>query len=74
MHPQNIEDDAYRIVEIGYMNHKSEYKIYKIIPHSIYFGRNEFDTHDQWLMNGTHIRKNVLKIFAMKDIDLWRRV
>lgn len=74
MHPQNIEDDANRIVEIKYTNHRGEFKSYKIIPHNIHFGSTDLYPADQWLMDATDVQRNVFRTFAMKNIASWSLV
>lgn len=74
MHPDNIEVDRPRFVEISYTNYKGEHRRYQIIPHSIYFGHTEFHPIEQWMLKATDVNRNVTRDFAMKDIHGWRLV
>ena len=72
MHQINIELDSNRIVLIKYTNHRGEFKPYRVIPHSIRFGRSPFHQgSEQWFLTATDVSRNVQRDFAMKDIASW---
>ena len=72
MHPENLALDTPRIVLIKYTNYRGEFKPYRVIPHSIRFGRPPFHQGpEQWFMTATDVSRNVQRDFAMKDIASW---
>ena len=71
MHSANIDMDRNRIVTIQYTNYKGAMRNYRIIPHAITFGRNEFHPVEQWLLSATDVDRNVLRSFAMNRIETW---
>jgi hypothetical protein len=71
MHPANLEADADRIVTIVYTNHEGYVKRYRIIPHSVKFGRTQYYPVEQWLIEATDVDRNVHRTFAMQHIHKW---
>jgi hypothetical protein len=71
MHPDNIVDDADRIVVIEYTNYRQERKSYRVIPHSISFGRTEWHPQPQWMLAATDVDRNVHRTFAMANVHSW---
>lgn len=71
MHPINMLEDRDRIVTIVYTNYKQEKKSYRIIPHSIKFGKTEYHPSPQWLIEATDVERNVHRTFAMANIHDW---
>lgn len=72
MHPDNIEVDRPRFVEISYTNYRGEHRRYQILPHNIWYGKNEYHPIPQWMLNATDVNRNVVRDFAMKDIADWK--
>lgn len=71
MHPTNIEADADRTVTVMYRSDKPhEARIFKIIPHSIKFGRIDYG-EQMWILTCTDIDRNVMCDLRMDNIILW---
>ena len=60
------------VVIIEYTNHRNERRHRTIIPMAIRFGKSEWHTHFQWLLEAIDVEKMEIRIFAMKDIHSWK--
>jgi predicted DNA-binding transcriptional regulator YafY len=58
-------------VKINYTNHRGEYQTRRILPVRVYFGKVEWHPESQWLLEAVDLDKEVLRTFAMKEIE-WR--
>jgi predicted DNA-binding transcriptional regulator YafY len=63
--------EAERRIRIVYTNHRGETATRHIIPQKIWFGKTEWHTDSQWLLDALDIEKNAQRSFAMKDIRAW---
>lgn len=59
------------IVEIEYTNYRGVRKRYKIVPHEIRFGSNDWHKDDQWLLKAWDFDRSVIREFAMQNIHDW---
>lgn len=72
MHPSQMQSDRPRWVQIYYTNYRGEQKIYRIIPHTMFFGHTQYHLDDQWLLDATDVDRNTVRTFAVKDVHSWR--
>lgn len=61
----NLLDD----IEFDYINWKGEFGKREIKVWNIYFGSTEFHGEEQWLLEGWDYHKQVVRVFAMKDMS-----
>ena len=61
-------------VSIKYKNWKGVTSTRDIMPHSIFFGNNEYHKDKQWILTAWDIGKGDLRTFAMKDIKSWGEI
>lgn len=61
-----------REVRIYYLNHKGKRGYRKILPTKQWFGKTQWHTKEQWLLNAYDIDKKAMRTFAIKDILSWR--
>jgi predicted DNA-binding transcriptional regulator YafY len=60
-------------VVIDYTNHRGERgkRVIEPLPEHIGFGRNDYHTEPQWLLDAFDVGKGEMRTFAMKDIHSW---
>ena len=69
---ENMENK--KIVEIVYTNWKGVTAIRHIIPKDIFFGSTEWHQEEQWLLNAFDVEKQADRLFALKDIQIWKQL
>ncbi|MDB4311967.1 hypothetical protein N9937_00915 [bacterium] len=55
-------------ISILYLNWKNSLRVRLITPKSIWFGKTEYHTVEQWLMEAFCHEDNEFKVFALKDM------
>lgn len=63
--------DCRQVVKILYTNYRGETAVREILPIKIWFGKNEWHTEEQWLLDAFDIDKKANRAFAMKNIKAW---
>lgn len=60
-------------IKVRYTNYRGESAIRTIISleGGIFWGHNEYHTHDQWLLRVWDVEKGAERIYALKDINEW---
>lgn len=59
-----------RSIEIGYLNHRGEHRIRRIIPENIWHGKSEYYERDQWFITALDLEKKETRDFALENIFL----
>ena len=58
-----------RDLEVRYTNWRGETRLRTIRPVSLFFGSNRWHPQVQWLLVAWDVEKNMLKTFALKDME-----
>lgn len=66
-----MEDIKKETVSIVYTNYRGKTETRKIIPKKIWFGKTEWHTEEQWLLDACDLGKQAERSFSMKDIRAW---
>jgi len=61
-----------KIVEIDYVNWRSERRVRRIVPRDVRFGTNEWHPTPQWFLLAVCLEKCDLREFALSGIRAWR--
>jgi len=58
-------------IKVRYTNYRGEVAVRTIVPMEVFWGKNEYHTHEQWLLRVWDVEKGAERIYALKDINEW---
>jgi hypothetical protein len=61
-----------KTVDMQYMNWKGSVSLRRILPHHVWYGKNEWHPEEQWLLRAFDIEKNAWRDFAFSGIQSWK--
>ena len=64
-------DSDPQALTVRYRNHRGETADRTIIPMRIWYGATEWHPEDQWLLEALDVARNVVRDFAIADIQAW---
>jgi predicted DNA-binding transcriptional regulator YafY len=66
------ESSSERVVEIGYINHRSVRSFRRVEPLRLWFGSVKWHPGPQWIMEAFDLEKQANRSFAMNGIFSWK--
>jgi predicted DNA-binding transcriptional regulator YafY len=63
-----MDYDPAKILTIHYTNHRGESGMRRIVPSAIRFGRTEWHTREQYLIDAFDVDKQAMRTFAVAEI------